>query len=111
MNFNGCRQFGQRALSILRRMGLLIRCDLLRRIEHAVLAQSIGIDSRGFLSQTAVNSFVNFVSRSCMTLAGFCSRPAVSSRNRSVWSTTHAELGCSVEVEQITSASPSRLPL
>jgi hypothetical protein len=52
MNFNGCRQFGQRALTILRRIGLLIWCNQLCRIEHADLAQSLGINSRGFLSQT-----------------------------------------------------------
>jgi hypothetical protein len=52
MNSNGGRQFGHRALTILRRIGLLIRCDQIRRIEHADLAESIRINSRGFLSQT-----------------------------------------------------------
>lgn len=40
MNFNGGRQFGQRALTILRRIGLLIWCNQLCRIEHADLARS-----------------------------------------------------------------------
>ena len=52
MKFNGRREFGQRALTILRRIGHLIWCNQLCRTEHADLAQSIGIDSRGFLSQT-----------------------------------------------------------
>jgi len=52
MKFNGYRQFGHRALTILRRIGLLILCEQLCRIEHADLAESLGIDSRGFLSQT-----------------------------------------------------------
>jgi hypothetical protein len=30
MTFNGCRQFGHRALTILRRIGLLIWCDQLK---------------------------------------------------------------------------------
>ena len=48
MKFNHYRQFGQRALTILRRIGLLIRCDQNRRIEHiehADLAESLGVDS------------------------------------------------------------------
>jgi hypothetical protein len=52
MKFNGRRQFGHRALTILRRIGLLIWCNQLCRIEHADLAESRGGDSRGFLSQT-----------------------------------------------------------
>jgi hypothetical protein len=52
MKFNGGRQFGHRALMILRRIGLLIWCGQLRRIEHADLALSLGKESRGFVSQT-----------------------------------------------------------
>ena len=52
MNFNGYRQFGHRTLTILRRIGLLIWCNQLCRIEHADLAENIGTDSRSFLSQT-----------------------------------------------------------
>ena len=48
MNFNGGRQFGHRALTILGRIGLLIWCNQLCRIEHADLAESLGVDSRGF---------------------------------------------------------------
>jgi hypothetical protein len=51
MNFNSGRQFGHRALTILRRIGLLIWCNHLCRIEHADLAASLRIDSRSFLSQ------------------------------------------------------------
>ena len=39
MKFNGCCQFGQRALTILRRIRLLIRCDQGCRVEHADLAE------------------------------------------------------------------------
>jgi len=52
MNFNGYRQFGHRTLTILRRIGLLIWCNQLCRIDHADLAENIGTDSRSFLSQT-----------------------------------------------------------
>ena len=52
MKFHGCRQFGHRTITILRRIGLVIRCNQIRRIEHADLAESLGIDSRSFLSQT-----------------------------------------------------------
>ena len=51
MKFNGGCQFGQGSLTILRRIGLVIRCDQIRRIEHADLAASLRIDSRSFLSQ------------------------------------------------------------
>ena len=40
MKFNGYRQFGHRALTILRRIGLLIWCNQICRV-----------DSRSFLSQ------------------------------------------------------------
>ena len=52
MKFHGYRQFGQRALTISHRTGLLIRRDQIRRIAHADLAESLGGDSLGFLSQT-----------------------------------------------------------
>ena len=39
MKFNGGRQFGHRALTILRRIGLLIWCNQHCGIEHADLAQ------------------------------------------------------------------------
>ncbi len=52
MKFNGGRQFGHRVLTVLRRIRLLIRCDQVCRFEHANLAESLGVDSLSFLSQT-----------------------------------------------------------
>ena len=39
-------------VSLRRRIGLLIWCDQRCRIDHADLAQSLGINFHGFLSQT-----------------------------------------------------------
>jgi hypothetical protein len=51
----------------------------------------------------ATNSFVNFVSRSCITIDGFSVRSAVFAMKAFVCYTTHFEFGRRVDVDTITS--------
>jgi len=90
-------------MNLERHSSLIVSMNRSQRPFKLGLALGNGLVRKPRDVKTFVNSLLNLASRSCMMISGFTSRPAVSSRNRSVCSTTQAEFGCSVDVETMTS--------
>ncbi len=71
-------------MNLFQHSSLIVSMNLSQRPLRLGLAFGNGFVLTLALTSVYLNSLVNFVSRSCMTMAGFSILPAVSSRNRFV---------------------------